>query len=66
MGQRKKLKHSLLKLIGGKLVGGVKYSDLYIDSDEDKTNPLQTVLLQIMTKTKTRTTLNIKYQHYQK
>ena len=26
----------MLKLIGGTLVGGVKYSDLYIDSDEDK------------------------------
>jgi hypothetical protein len=26
----------MLKLIGGALVGGVKYSDLYIDSDEDK------------------------------
>ncbi len=24
------------KLIGGTLVGGVKYSDLYIDSNEDK------------------------------
>ncbi len=26
----------MLKLIGGTLVGGVKYSDLYIDSNEDK------------------------------
>ncbi len=26
----------MLKLIGGTLVGGVKYSDLYIDSGEDK------------------------------
>jgi hypothetical protein len=26
----------MLKLIGGTLVGGVKYSDLYIDSDENK------------------------------
>jgi hypothetical protein len=26
----------MLKLIGGTLVGGEKYSDLYIDSDEDK------------------------------
>jgi hypothetical protein len=26
----------MLKLIGETLVGGVKYSDLYIDSDEDK------------------------------
>ena len=26
----------MLKLIGGTLVGGVKYSDLYIDSDEDE------------------------------
>ncbi len=29
---------TMLKLIGGTLVGGVKYSDLYIDSDEDKDN----------------------------
>ena len=28
----------MLNLIGGTLVGGVKYSDLYIDSDEDKDN----------------------------
>ncbi len=27
---------TMLKLIGGTLVGGVKYSDLYIDSDEDE------------------------------
>jgi hypothetical protein len=27
---------TMLKLIGGTLVGGEKYSDLYIDSDEDK------------------------------
>jgi hypothetical protein len=27
---------TMLKLIGETLVGGVKYSDLYIDSDEDK------------------------------
>jgi hypothetical protein len=27
---------TMLKLIGGTLVGGVKYSDLYIDSGEDK------------------------------
>ncbi len=27
---------TMLKLISGTLVGGVKYSDLYIDSDEDK------------------------------
>jgi hypothetical protein len=26
----------MLKMIGGTLVGGVKYSDLYFDSDEDK------------------------------
>jgi hypothetical protein len=26
----------MLKLIGEILVGGVKYSDLYIDSDEDE------------------------------
>jgi hypothetical protein len=26
----------MLKLIGGTLVGGVKYSDLYIDSNEDE------------------------------
>ncbi len=26
----------MLKLIGGTLVGGAKYSDLYIDSNEDK------------------------------
>ncbi len=26
----------MLKLIGGTLVGGVKYSDLCIDSDEDE------------------------------
>ncbi len=26
----------MLKLIGGTLVDGVKYSDLYIDSNEDK------------------------------
>ncbi len=26
----------MLKLIGGTLVGGVIYSDLYIDSNEDK------------------------------
>jgi hypothetical protein len=26
----------MLRLIGGTLVGGVKYSDLYIDFDEDK------------------------------
>jgi hypothetical protein len=26
----------MLKLVGGTLIGGVKYSDLYIDSDEDK------------------------------
>jgi hypothetical protein len=28
----------MLKLIGGTLVGGVKYSDIYIDSAEDKDN----------------------------
>jgi hypothetical protein len=27
---------TMLKLIGGTMVGGVKYSDQYIDSDEDK------------------------------
>jgi hypothetical protein len=27
---------TMLKLIGGTLVGGVKYSDLYIDSNEDE------------------------------
>ncbi len=27
---------TMLKLIGGTLVGGVKYSDQYIDSNEDK------------------------------
>ena len=26
----------MLKLISGTLGGGVKYSDIYIDSDEDK------------------------------
>jgi hypothetical protein len=26
----------MFKLIGGTLVGGVKYSDLSVDSDEDK------------------------------
>jgi hypothetical protein len=31
---------TMLKLIGGTLVGGVKYSDLYIDSDEDKDKQL--------------------------
>jgi hypothetical protein len=56
----------MLTLISGTLVGGVKYSDLYIDSNEDKTHPPQTVMLQMMTKAMTRTTLNIKYQHYQK
>jgi hypothetical protein len=29
---------TMLKLISGTLVGGVKYSDLYIDSNEDKDN----------------------------
>jgi hypothetical protein len=29
---------TMLKLINGTLVGGVKYSDLYIDSDEDEDN----------------------------
>ncbi len=28
----------MLKLIGETLVGGVKYSDLYIDSNEDEDN----------------------------
>ncbi len=27
---------TIVKLIGGTLVGGVKYSNLYIDSDEDE------------------------------
>ncbi len=49
----------MLKMIGGTLVGGVKYSDL-LTPMKTKTHPPQTVMLQIMTKAMTRTTLNIK------
>jgi hypothetical protein len=57
---------TMLKLISGTLVGGVKYSDLYIDSNEGEDTSSTTVMLQIVTKAMTRTTINIKYQHYQK
>ncbi len=55
----------MLKLLGGTLVGGVKYSDLYIDSNEDEDTSSANSYV-IMTKAMTRTTHNIKYQHYQK
>ena len=56
---------TMLKLIGGTLVGGVKYSDLYIDSNEDEDTSSANSYV-IMTKAMTRTTFNTKYQHYHK
>jgi hypothetical protein len=61
----------MLKLIGGILVGGVKYSHLYIDSDEDEdTSSTNSYVTNNdkghVTKAMITTTFNIKYQHYHK
>ena len=53
---------TMWKLVGGTLVGSVKYTDqVYIDSDEENTHPQQ-ILTKIMAPKKS----NIKYHHYRK
>ncbi len=57
---------TMLKLISGTLVGGVKYSDLYIDSNEDEDTSSTNSYVTNNDKAMTRTKINIKYQQYQK
>jgi hypothetical protein len=53
-----------LKLISGTLVGGVKYSDIYINSNEDE--DLSSTNDYVNNNDKGQDKLNIKYQHYHK
>jgi hypothetical protein len=57
---------TMLKLIGGTLVGSVKYSDLYIDSDEDEGNSSTNSHVTNNDKDQDKNNNNKKYQHYQK
>ncbi len=55
---------TMLELISGTLVGGAKYSDIYINSNEDEDTSSTDDYGTIMTRARTK--LNIKYQHYHK
>ncbi len=57
---------TMLKLICGTLVGGVKYSDIYIGFNEDEETSSINDYVNNNDKAMTRTRLNIKYQHYHK
>ncbi len=57
---------TMLKLIGGTLVGGVKYSDLYIDSDEDEDKSSVNSYVTNNDKGHDKNNTHKKYQHYQK
>lgn len=52
----------MLKLISGTLVGGVKYSDLYIDSNENEEITSEIVLC--AKKTTAKDQKNTEYLHY--
>jgi hypothetical protein len=56
----------MIKLISGTLVGGVKYSDLYIDSDEDEDTSTTSSFVNERDKDHGKKKRNIKYQHYRK
>ncbi len=56
----------MLKLISGTLVGGVKYSDLYIESDEDEDTSLTSSFVKERDKDHGKKKWNIKHQHYRK
>ncbi len=56
----------MLKLIGGTLVSGVKYSDLYIDSNEDKDTFSTNSHVTNNDKGHDKNNTKHKYQHYQK
>jgi hypothetical protein len=56
----------MLKLIAGTLVGGVKYSDLYIDSDEDEDTSSTSSYVNESDKDHGKKIRNVKYQHYRK
>ncbi len=56
----------MLKLIGRTLVGGVKYSDLYIDSNEDEYTSSTSSYVNESDKDHGKKTRNVKYQHYRK
>ncbi len=51
----------MTKLVGGTLVSSVKYSDLYIDSDQDEDTSSTSSY-----KDHGRKKSNVKYQHYRK
>ncbi len=53
----------MLKLISGTLVGGVKYSDLYIDSDEDEDTSSTSSFVNERDKDHGKKKRNVKYQH---
>jgi hypothetical protein len=51
----------MLNLISGTLVGGVNYSDLYIDSDEDEDTSLTISFVNENDKEHGRKKTNVKY-----
>ncbi len=57
---------SMLKLISGTLVGGVKYSDLYIDSDDDEDISSTSSFVNKSDKDHKKKIKNVTYQHYRK
>ena len=56
----------MLKLISGTLVGGVNYSDLYIDSDDDEDTSFTSSFVNENDKEHSRKKNNVKYQHCRK
>jgi hypothetical protein len=57
---------TMLKLIGGTLVGSVKYSDIYIDSDEDDDTSSTNDYVNKNDKGHGKNKTQNKYQHYLK
>ncbi len=57
---------TMLKLISGTLVGGVKYSDLYIDSDENEDTSSTSSFVNERDNDHGKKKRNVKYQHYRK
>ncbi len=57
---------TMLKLICGTLVGGVKHSDLYIDSNEDEDTSSTSSYVNESDKDHGKKIRNVKYQHYRK
>ena len=57
---------TMLKLISGTLVGGVNYSDLYIDSDEDEDTSSTSSFVNENDKEHGRKKTNVEYHHCHK